>query len=125
MGILNKDEDYVWSNIEKTAVDTFIVLFGHGRVPFTIREGEEHWTEFQELLVQGLIPKEFYQTTCLVPIKTQAQEALALSDKVALRCFKAGVLFPPEWSSYVKALRAVFTTGIGPLPLQPPFPEGS
>ena len=60
------------------------------------------------------------------------RDALALlesSDKVALRCIKAGVTFPNAWQVYVQALRGVVRAdgrlGVPVLPVTPPFPEGS
>lgn len=45
--------------------------------------------------------------------------ALAKSDMVAMRCLKAGVPFPPEWQTYVTALRS------GMLPNQPAYPSNT
>jgi hypothetical protein len=60
------------------------------------------------------------------------RDALALleaSDKVALRCIKAGVAFPNAWQVYVQALRGVVRAdgrlGVPALPVTPPFPEGT
>ena len=57
--------------------------------------------------------------------RTEAQAALDRSDLVALRCFKNGVSFPAEWATYCAALRAIVVSGVGPLPVQPAYPEGS
>lgn len=58
-------------------------------------------------------------------IKDRAYDALAQSDMTALRCVKAGIAFPVEWQEYVTSLREIFQTGIGLLPEQPPYPEGT
>jgi len=58
-------------------------------------------------------------------IKDRAYDALIQSDITALRCVKAGILFPVEWQEYVTSLREIFQTGIGPMPEQPPYPEGT
>lgn len=58
-------------------------------------------------------------------VKDRAYDALIQSDITALRCVKAGILFPTEWQEYVASLREIFQTGIGPLPEQPPYPEGT
>jgi hypothetical protein len=58
-------------------------------------------------------------------IKDRAYDELAKSDMTALRCVKAGIPFPIEWQEYVADLREIFQTGIGPLPDQPPYPEGT
>lgn len=57
--------------------------------------------------------------------KDLAYDALAKSDMTALRCIKAGIAFPLDWQDYVATLRDIFQTGIGPLPEQPPYPEGT
>jgi hypothetical protein len=55
-----------------------------------------------------------------------AQAALAVSDRVASRCFKAGVAFPSAWLTYVQTLRAIVAgTQSGPLPAQPAYPAGT
>ena len=55
----------------------------------------------------------------------EAQAALDRTDLVALRCFKNGVVFPPEWVTYCATLRNIINTGEGPLPERPEYPEGS
>lgn len=55
----------------------------------------------------------------------KAQKRLDKSDIVALRCFKAGVLFPQEWQDYVTALRAIVNGAPGPLPDPPSYPKGT
>lgn len=61
----------------------------------------------------------------VVDSRAEAQAALNKSDLVALRCFKNGVPFPAEWATYCAALRAIVVSGVGPLPVQPAYPEGS
>ena len=58
-------------------------------------------------------------------LKASAQMALDKSDLTALRCLKSGALFPAEWQAYVLALRNIVNTGIGPMPVQPAYPEGT
>jgi hypothetical protein len=62
-------------------------------------------------------------------IQRDALAGLELSDKVALRCLKAGVAFPNIWQVYVQALRGVVRAdgrlGVPELPVAPPFPEGT
>jgi hypothetical protein len=53
-----------------------------------------------------------------------AMTALQESDLVAIRCFKAGISFPPEWQAYVLALRSVLNTG-STLPVRPSYPAGT
>lgn len=61
-----------------------------------------------------------------VPTAAQtAQAALGETDATALRCFKAGVAFPPEWIAYVAALRAIVRGGPGPVPARPAYPAGT
>lgn len=57
--------------------------------------------------------------------KAEAQAALDRSDLVALRCFKANILFPAAWTTYCEALREIVRTGEGPLPEQPEYPQGA
>jgi hypothetical protein len=52
-----------------------------------------------------------------------ARKALVTSDMVAIRCFKSGISFPPEWKTYVNACRAIVKGAAEPLPEQPPFPD--
>jgi hypothetical protein len=54
-----------------------------------------------------------------------ALAALDATDATALRCFKAGIAFPPEWQQYTEALRAIVRAKEGDLPDRPPFPKGS
>ena len=68
---------------------------------------------------------EIPEMPVIVDHKAEAQAALDKSDLVALRCFKNGVLFPAEWATYCTALRAIVVSGVGPLPVQPAYPEGS
>ena len=59
----------------------------------------------------------------------QAHSALDKSDMVALRCFKAAVVFPVAWATYVTALRAIVGAASGdpmkPLPTAPTYPAGT
>lgn len=68
---------------------------------------------------------EIPEMPMIVDYKAEAQAALDKSDLVALRCFKNGVPFPAEWATYCEALRAIVVSGVGPLPVQPAYPEGS
>lgn len=68
---------------------------------------------------------EIPEMPVIVDYKAEAQAALDKSDLVALRCFKNGVPFPAEWATYCAALRAIVVSGVGPLPVQPAYPEGS
>lgn len=58
-------------------------------------------------------------------LKARAQKALDASDMTAMRCFKAGVVFPTAWKNYVSALRSIVSGGAGPLPARPDFPAGT
>lgn len=68
---------------------------------------------------------EIPEMPVIVDYRAEAQAALDRSDLVALRCFKNGVPFPAEWATYCAALRAIVVSGVGPLPVQPAYPEGS
>lgn len=62
-----------------------------------------------------------------VDSRVAAQAALDRSDMTALRCFKAGVAFPPTWQVYVIELRAIVAGGpsSAALPTQPAYPTGT
>ena len=66
-------------------------------------------------------------TATIAALKESAQEALAKTDDVYIRCGKAGVTFPPEWITYVITLRAIAngSSSISVLPIQPPYPAGT
>lgn len=63
-----------------------------------------------------------------VPLPQRAQSALDLTDRVAYRCFKAGVVFPASWQTYTQSLRAIANgtdkTSTA-LPVQPAYPAGT
>ncbi len=58
-------------------------------------------------------------------LKGQALQALYTSDMVAVRCIKAGVVFPTEWQIYVTDLRDVVSGVSTTLPTQPEYPAGT
>ena len=45
--------------------------------------------------------------------------------RIAYNSFKNGVPFPTEWATHCAALRAIVVSGVGSLPAQPAYPEGS
>lgn len=61
--------------------------------------------------------------------QAQAQALLDETDMVSLRCFKAGVVFPTTWLSYVQALRAIMSAQTGDptqtFPTKPTYPTGT
>lgn len=60
-------------------------------------------------------------------LQASAIAALAVSDLVAIRCFKAGVAWPAAWQTYVVALRAIVANpaSASSLPTLPSYPAGS
>jgi hypothetical protein len=78
-----------------------------------------------EDLVQAWQTRPRTEEEQTILLKECAYDELAKSDMTALRCVKAGIPFPTAWQEYVAALREIFQTGIGPLPDQPPYPEGT
>jgi len=58
-------------------------------------------------------------------IIAEAKFALFQTDKVAIRCVKAGVSFPLEWQNYVSDLRDVVNGINDILPTQPDYPAGT
>lgn len=64
----------------------------------------------------------------LAALKAEARAALVASDKVALRCAKAGVAYPPSWQAYDADLRSVLsaTSSVGlEIPVHPQYPAGT
>jgi len=61
--------------------------------------------------------------------KRKAQAILNISDRVALRCIKAGVEYPVVWHNYDVALRAIISNPApvttNALPTTPPYPAGT
>lgn len=63
-------------------------------------------------------------------IKSLAQAALDDSDRVAIRCAKAGVLYPVSWLAYDDLLRAIMRATVDggfptELPPRPDYPLGT
>lgn len=58
-----------------------------------------------------------------VSLADLARDALAATDSVALRCFKAGVAFPDAWRVYVGQLREIVRTSSGEMPKRPAYPD--
>lgn len=61
-------------------------------------------------------------------LQSHALSALYKTDKVAFRCFKAGIPFPEDWQHYTHALRAIVNgsdTSSTSLPEQPDYPDGT
>lgn len=56
-----------------------------------------------------------------------AKLALASTDTTYIRCAKAGVVWPPEWQTYVVALRAIVNnpSSVTTLPTPPSYPSGT
>lgn len=57
-----------------------------------------------------------------------AKVALDATDLVAIRCLKAGMVFPMAWQTYVAELRAIVSgtdTTSTALPTQPAYPAGT
>ncbi|MGA2228223.1 MAG: hypothetical protein ABSH41_27635 [Syntrophobacteraceae bacterium] len=61
--------------------------------------------------------------------QAQAVALLAESDRVANRCYKAGVAFPAAWLAYVQALRSILRASSGDptqaMPVAPVYPAGT
>ena len=54
---------------------------------------------------------------------SDAKSALDKSDSVYIRAAKDRIEWPEEWKQYVTALRQVVSTGVGPIPEQPSYPQ--
>lgn len=65
----------------------------------------------------------------LAALKMEAMALLLKTDAVAIRCFKAGIVFPESWESYVLALRAIVRVDIWDksltIPTMPEYPDGT
>ncbi|HEY6020582.1 MAG TPA: hypothetical protein VIY48_12035 [Candidatus Paceibacterota bacterium] len=79
---------------------------------------------------------ETYQTLQPAPIYDSSSEklkksaiiALDKTDMVAIRCIKAGVVFPADWQSYTQSLRAIVNgtdTTTTTIPVAPAYPAGT
>lgn len=58
-------------------------------------------------------------------MKSDAKVELIESDKVALRCFKAGVPYPVEWKNRDIDLRDTVDKGLKPITSKPTYPQGT
>ena len=65
----------------------------------------------------------------LAALKKEATTLLLKTDATAIRCFKAGVVFPESWRSYVSALRAIVRAETWSesliVPPAPEYPDGT
>lgn len=63
----------------------------------------------------------------VLALQNGAVSALDRTDKVYIRCGKAGVAWPTEWQDYVVALRAIVAdpTSVESLPAAPAYPAGT
>ena len=71
---------------------------------------------------------DIVKTIAAQKIETRVLEAkaeLLRSDMVAIRCMKAGKVFPADWKAYVKSLRSVVKGTSKTIPKKPKFPQGT
>ena len=54
--------------------------------------------------------------------RTQARAALAVADRVALRCVVLGLAFPAAWVAYAQALQTIVAASSGTVVSLPPAP---
>ncbi len=57
--------------------------------------------------------------------KQDAEILLSKSDITICRCLEIGISIPAEWVTYRASLRPIAKTGIGNIPEQPAYPEGT
>lgn len=83
-------------------------------------------SEYEMLVVKNNTPSD---TQLWADYQAKAQALLYATDIVALRCWKAGVVYPPEWLDYTNKLRAIVRAPSGDsyadFPPRPSYPEGT
>jgi len=113
-----------WTNAAHTSLDVTISHPDIGNIPYTITTQEsDMWTYAQTLIGNGQItPTEFVDRFALHNFKASITHELAATDLVALRYFKAGISFPPDWVAYVQQLRTLLaSTVVTTLPQRPAY----
>lgn len=125
-------KNLVWSNAEKTAFECVVTTDDFGDVPFTASSTDktDHGKTVFEAGVAGDygVIKKYVPVVSRDALVTAAQNALYLTDRVQLRCLKAGVTFPDEWVAYYKAVLAIYngTDKVSTsLPTAPKYPSGT
>lgn len=84
--------------------------------------------EFGE--VQPYAVVEPSQADLLSVIKAEAYSAIQLTDRVFIRCAKAGVAWPEAWQSYYLACLEIYRLEAWPVggaavPVRPEYPQGT
>ncbi len=124
-----------WQNPEHTAILLTVEFEGAGELPFsaTPDDTESHGRELYARALAGefgavaeYVAQVPDAAQLLATFKQQARAALSSSDVTALRCWKAGVAFPPEWHAYCTDLRVCLTAETPcALPARPAYPAGT
>jgi hypothetical protein len=82
-------------------------------------EGETLCSELPGAVLQSIAAIE-----ANAAFMAEAQEALIRSDVQVLRCYEAGVPFPPRWAAYRQHLRDIGAgRRPGPVPGHPDWPR--
>lgn len=122
--------DQVWSS----AAASFAATFAGGYLSST-NAGYIGWVaaggQATNIASESELCEVIYERIpALVPsYRVAALAALAATDDVAMRCFKANVPFPEAWRVYVKTLRDLARDATRdptqPLPSRPAYPSGT
>lgn len=115
------DTTRVYSSASKSYVSVTDVLFmawiSSGNFPSNVSS---------EMILREVFAQQYPEGWPVDYQQLLVVDALDFTDVVANRCFKAGVAFPPEWKTYVDALRAVYhAVEIVELPDPPLNADGS
>lgn len=111
--------------------DDAVIVLPNGAIALT----DEQFSNRFSLRLQGgllIAIEEVVQATdaqLLAALKKEATALLLKTDATAIRCFKAGVVFPESWQSYVSALRAIVRADTWSerltVPPAPEYPAGT
>lgn len=124
-------ENIRYSKADKSQIDCDVTLASNNQKhPYTSvpNDSTVHGAELWKDLIAGkygdINPYSEPKITKGMLI-AQAQAQIELCDRVASRCYKASIPFPPEWQVYDDALRTVISSGKGSIPKQPDYPSNT
>jgi hypothetical protein len=119
--------DTPWTDPETGAILPFPMHDGTGKQWFIAPFGTQEHYSFDG--TNFLPPKDNSAAQAWHDYQVKAQAALNKSDVTMLRCVENSVSVPANWALYRKSLRAILSAPTGdptqPLPVQPPYPQGT